>query len=299
MAQPEAELYRRIKLLGEGSFGKAYLVECIKDSTKCVIKQMDLSEMSEVEKRETIKEAKILELFKHPNIIRFREVYKTKRGKLCIVMEYAEGGDLQKKIKDQNGQNFTENQILDWFTQMCLALKHVHDRKIIHRDLKSPNIFLTKDNTVKLGDFGIARVLSHTKEKAKTIVGTPYYLSPEIIEGRDYTFKTDLWSLGVILYELCALSPPFKANNLSFLALKIVKGNYTPIPACYSGDLSTIIAKLLNVDPNKRPSVHDILGIYYLLLIYYFLKYVYFFFFYSNNFLLRIACYYLKNKKFS
>jgi len=261
-AQPEGELYRRIKLLGEGSFGKAYLVECLKDSTKCVIKQIDLSEMPEEEKRETIKEAKILELFKHPNIIRFREVYKTKRGKLCIVMEYAEGGDLQKKIKDQNGQPFLENQILDWFTQLCLALKHVHDRKIIHRDLKSPNIFLTKDNTVKLGDFGIARVLSHTKEKAKTIVGTPYYLSPEIIEGKDYTFKTDLWSLGVILYEMCSLSPPFKANNLSFLALKIVKGNYSPIPACYSGDLSSIIGKLLSVDPNRRPSVHDILGIF-------------------------------------
>ena len=260
MSQSESEIYRRIKLLGEGSFGKAYLVECIRDSSKCVVKQLDLSNMSEDEKRETVKEAKILELFKHPNIIKFREVYKTKKGKLCIVMEYAEGGDLQKKIKDQNNELFSENQILDWFTQVCLALKHVHDRKIIHRDLKSPNIFLTKENTVKLGDFGIARVLSHTKEKAKTVVGTPYYLSPEIIEGRDYTFKTDLWSLGVILYEMCALSPPFKANNLNFLALKIVKGNYSPIPAIFSTDIREIIAKLLNVDPNKRPSVHEILG---------------------------------------
>lgn len=258
--QPEYELYKRIKLLGEGSFGKAYLVESLRDSTKCVIKQMDLSNMSEDETRETIKEARVLELFKHPNIVRFKEVYKTKKGKLCIVMEYAEGGDLQMKIQAQNGRYFTENQILDWFTQLCLALKHVHDRKIIHRDLKSPNVFLTKDNTVKLGDFGIARILTHTKEKAKTVVGTPYYLSPEIIEGKDYTLKTDLWSLGVILYEMCALTPPFKANNLSFLALKIVKGNYSPIPVQFSGDVSSIIAKLLSVDPNRRPSVHEILS---------------------------------------
>ena len=112
MAQ-EFEQYKRIKLLGEGSFGKAYLVECLRDSSKCVIKQMDLSQMSEKEKLETIKEAEILQLFKHPNIIRFKEVYKTKKAKLCIVMEYAEGGDLQKKIKDQNGKLFSETQIAE------------------------------------------------------------------------------------------------------------------------------------------------------------------------------------------
>ena len=98
-------------------------------------------------------------------------------------MEYADGGDLSKKIKEQKatGKLFDESIILDWFTQLCLAIKHVHDRKIIHRDIKGQNIFITKNNTVKLGDFGIARVLNKTMEKAKTVVGTPYYLSPEII----------------------------------------------------------------------------------------------------------------------
>ena len=114
--------------------------------------------MDEQEKRETIKEAKILEALKHPNIIKFKEVYKTKRGKLCIVMDYADDGDLQKKIKQvkQSRTRFSENQILDWFTQMCLALKHVHDRKIIHRDIKSQDVFVMKDNTIRMGDFGIA-----------------------------------------------------------------------------------------------------------------------------------------------
>jgi NIMA (never in mitosis gene a)-related kinase len=101
--------------------------------------------------------------------------------------------------------------VLNWFTQICLALKHVHDRKILHRDLKSQNIFLTKKGMIKLGDFGIARVLSDTKSKAKTVVGTPYYLSPEIIKSEPYSFKSDIWSLGVLLYEMCALTPPFNA----------------------------------------------------------------------------------------
>jgi len=109
---------------------------------------------------------------------------------------------------------------------MCLGMKHVHDRKIIHRDIKSQNVFVMRDNTIRMGDFGIARVLSNTREKAKTVIGTPYYLSPEIIENKPYSFKSDIWSLGVLLYELCNLHPPFDGNNIHNLALKIVKGQF-------------------------------------------------------------------------
>lgn len=113
-------------------------------------------------------------------------------------------------------------------------MKHVHDRKILHRDIKGQNIFISKTNTLKLGDFGIARVLNKTMEKARTVVGTPYYLSPEIIENKPYSFQSDIWSIGVVLYELCALTHPFTATSLQFLALKIVKGSFTPIPNQYS-----------------------------------------------------------------
>ena len=183
------------------------------------------------------------------------------------------GGDLAKKIQDAKNTYFQESQILDWFTQICLALKHVHDRKIIHRDLKCQNIFVTKDNIIKLGeqiiyffrllfflgDFGIARILSRTCEKAKTIVGTPYYLSPEIIENKPYSFKSDIWSLGVILYEVCSLKPPFNAQSIPGLALKIIKGTYAPIPSHFSYELKKLVNKLLSISPDKRPSVHDIL----------------------------------------
>ena len=113
-----------------------------------------------------------MEVLNHPNIIHFREVYKTKKGQLCIVMDYADGGDLTshiKKAKDESegGKKLLdEDKILDWFTQICLAMKHCHDRKIIHRDLKAGNVFLTKNGIIKLGDFGIAKVLGSTLEKA-------------------------------------------------------------------------------------------------------------------------------------
>ena len=93
--------------------------------------------MSDQERKDALREAKILEAFDHPNIIRFREVYKTRKGKLCIVMDYADGGDLTAAIKGQRGRFFPEEKIVDWFVQMCLAIKHVHDRKVLHRDIKA------------------------------------------------------------------------------------------------------------------------------------------------------------------
>lgn len=260
----EQQLYKRLRLLGEGSFGKAFLVECLSTHELLVLKQMDLSRMSSGEKSQIIRESKILEAMKHPNIINFREVYRTKRGKLCIVMDFAENGDLSAKIAEnkRKGMLFSEKQVLDWFTQICLALKHVHDRKILHRDLKCSNIFLTKDNTIKLGDFGIARVLTNTREKAKTMVGTPYYLSPEIIENKPYDFSSDIWSLGVVLYELCALKPPFLAESLKYLALKIVKGTFPAIPAAFSKEIRSLVESLLRTERNKRPTINEILSIY-------------------------------------
>jgi NIMA (never in mitosis gene a)-related kinase len=111
--------------------------------------------------------------------------------------------------------------------------------------LKSQNIFLSKKDFVKLGDFGIAKLLGNTRDNAKTVVGTPYYLSPEIIENKPYNFKSDVWSLGVLLYEMCALKPPFDASSLHLLAMKIVKGNYDNLPARFSKDMQALLATML------------------------------------------------------
>lgn len=125
--------------------------------------------------------------------------------------------------------------------------------------MKSQNIFLTKKSLVKLGDFGIARVLSNTRSKAKTVVGTPYYLSPEIIEGSPYSFKSDIWSLGVLLYEMCALCPPFNAGSLHQLAQRIIKGQFDKIPRQYSNGLGSLISSMLQKDPTRRPTINQLL----------------------------------------
>ena len=263
------ETYKKVSTLGVGSFGTAYLVECQSDKSYAVIKQIDIAAMSEEERRETLREAKILEVLNHPNIVRFREVYKTKKGKLCIVMDFADGGDLQSKIKERHKAKdvkgrmdyMSEDELLNQFTQICLAMKHVHDKKILHRDLKSQNIFMTKRGMIKLGDFGIARVLSNTRSKAKTVVGTPYYLSPEIIKSESYNFKSDIWSLGVLLYEMAALQPPFNAQSLHQLAQRIIAGKYQPLPSHFSSNVSQLVSMMLRRDPAQRPTIHQILKV--------------------------------------
>lgn len=221
---------------------------------------MLLENLTEDEKKEAYIEAKILERLDHPNIIRFIEVFRCSKpfASLNIVMDYADGGDLQAKIKAQK-KSFPESQVLDWFTQICLAIKHIHDKKILHRDLKSGNIFLTKDGKIKLGDFGIAKCLNNTNDKAKTLVGTPYYLSPEIVQDKPYSFKSDVWSLGILLYEMTMLKMPFEATSLPMLSLKIIRGNYSPISSTVSKDLKNLIQSLIQVEIKNRPSIYEIL----------------------------------------
>ena len=253
------ENLKQIKLLGEGAFGKCYLCENTRDGSLWVVKQIDISKMTPQEKREAYHEAKVMSAFDHPNIIKFKEVYTTTNGKLNIVMNYADGGDLQSKVKAQRSKLFSENEILDMFVQICLAIKHVHDRKVLHRDIKGQNIFLMKNGMIKLGDFGISKVLTSTIDKARTMVGTPYYLSPEIVEGKPYNFKSDIWSLGVLLYELCTLKPPFDGCSIRQLGMNIVRGTYPPLPQHFSKDLKNLVSSQLTIDPNKRPTVGHML----------------------------------------
>ena len=207
--------YKVVKLLGEGSYGKAYLCTSQANGNQCVIKQIVVEGMNEKEKDDTLNEATILQKLDHPNIIKFYEVFMSPKPQhtLNIVTEYADGGDLSQKIKEQKNKPFAESQVLDYFTQICLALKHIHDKKIIHRDLKSGNVFLTQSGLVKLGDFGIAKGFKNTLDKAKTMVGTPYYLSPEIIACKPYDSKSDIWSLGVLLYEMLTFKMPKKETS--------------------------------------------------------------------------------------
>lgn len=135
-------------------------------------------------------------------------------------MSYCENGDLhsvlqQHKANSEPHTYISEDVVLLWFVQLALAIRHCHTRNIIHRDIKTKNIFLTSTNVVKLGDFGIARSLSSTMAfLATSVVGTPYSMSPEICENKPYSYESDIWALGCVLYEMCALKDAFRASNL-------------------------------------------------------------------------------------
>ncbi|RLW08246.1 hypothetical protein DV515_00003209 [Chloebia gouldiae] len=252
------EGYNVLKVLGEGSFGRALLVHHRISDQKYVMKEIRLP-MSSSGVENSRKEAVLLAKMKHPNIVAFKESFEAD-GHLYIVMEYCDDGDLMQKIKHQGGNLFPEDTILHWFAQMCLAVKHIHDRRVLHRDIKSKNVFLTQSGKVKLGDFGSARLLAHPMSYACTYVGTPYYVPPEIWESLPYNNKSDIWSLGCILYELCTLKHPFQANSWKHLILKICKGSYDPLPSHYSYELHYLIKQMFKRNPQNRPSASTILA---------------------------------------
>ena len=250
--------YEQVRVLGQGGYGKAVLAKRKSDGFLVCIKEIRLNQLSAKDKEEAQKEIKVLASLNHPYIVKYIESFQ-ERGTLHIVMEYADGGDLSQKIERSGKGLMKESDILKDFIQIALAIKYIHDRKILHRDLKGQNIFLLKDGTIKLGDFGIARVLDHTMQVCRTQIGTPYYLSPEICQGRNYNSKTDIWSLGCILYELCTLKHAFEAPNMNALLMNIIKGKFTPISSNYSQEIRDLVDRMLVKEPEKRPSINQIL----------------------------------------
>ncbi len=215
--------------------------------------------MDQKEIEEVSNEAKILSSINSTHIVKYYESF-LENNNLNIVMEYCEAGDLGKllDVKKNLVKYLNEDLIWKYFIQISLGIIYLHSKKILHRDLKSMNIFLTKNNDVRIGDLGVAKVLQDTLF-AKTYIGTPYYLSPEICEELPYNEKSDIWALGCILYEMAMFKHPFNANNQAALVMKILNGKYDPIPKEYSIDLKIIIESMLEKDYNKRPSIFSIL----------------------------------------
>lgn len=256
------ENFEIIKPLGQGSFGTVFYVLRKSDNNFYALKRVKISEMSQSDQEHALNEVRVLASFTHQNIISYKECFFSENTKtLDIIMEYAENGDLSSKIKESKKEHLLiqENFIWNIFFQICFGLKALHDKKFIHRDLKSANIFLCSDNVAKIGDFNVSKRLKYTPY-LQSQTGTPYYASPEIWLERPYDMRTDMWSLGCIIYELCTLKVPFRAKSISSLSKAVIKGVYEPIPNIYSKDLKRLIAFLLNVDMRKRPNVDQILS---------------------------------------
>uniref|UniRef100_A0A8D2ZMS2 Protein kinase domain-containing protein n=1 Tax=Scophthalmus maximus TaxID=52904 RepID=A0A8D2ZMS2_SCOMX len=251
------ETYSLLRVIGQGSFGRAVLVRCKSSEEKYVLKEIQLPK-NQSKMENSRREAVLLSGMKHPNIVAFREAFEAD-DLLCIVMEYCSGGDLLQRIRQQKTAQFCVDDILRWFAQMCAGAKHIHDKRVLHRDLKSKNIFLTDNGTIKLGDFGSACILNSSKAYARTYVGTPYYVAPEIWDNKPYNNKSDVWSLGCVLYELCTLRHPFQASSWKSLILKVCRGAYPPLPNHLPYELQYLVKHMFKTNPKDRPSLHTIL----------------------------------------
>ena len=257
--------YEVLGTVGYGSFGKVARICRKSDNKPFVWKELDYGRMSEKEKQLIVSEVNILRAFKHPYIVKYYDrVIDRDAFKIYIIMEYCDQGDLAALIKRNRQMGVEPEERLVWrmAMQLCLALEQCHRRKegkILHRDIKPANIFLDKDYNVKLGDFGLARVMSETTQFAHSNVGTPYYMSPEQINDQAYDEKSDIWSLGCVLYEFCTNRPPFEANSHLSLALKIKAGRIAALTTV-SSELASLVTSCLLVDPVRRPNIDNLLN---------------------------------------
>ena len=255
------EKYEIGKLLGNGAFGSVNKVISKIDRKEYAMKRVNMAQLEEKEKENALNEVRILASFEHPNIIGYKDAFYDEISKtLNIVMELADDGDIESKIEynKKNKLSFQENTIWNILIQILQGLKFLHDNKIIHRDLKSANIFLMKNGLVKIGDLNVSKLAKIGKANTRT--GTPYYSSPEIWIEQQYNNKTDIWSVGCIIYEMCSLYPPFRGTSFINLYNNIQKGVYSPIPDNYSKELNYIISLMLVVDPNFRASCDKLLN---------------------------------------
>eukprot|EP01063_Lacrimia_lanifica_P037420 TRINITY_DN7674_c0_g4_i1.p2 TRINITY_DN7674_c0_g4~~TRINITY_DN7674_c0_g4_i1.p2 ORF type:complete len:440 (+),score=125.69 TRINITY_DN7674_c0_g4_i1:133-1452(+) len=251
-----------LKTIGSGAQGEAHLVRDNQTGEKCVAKGFHKSEMSRTDLRYAFSEVRCMSLLAHPNIVKYITDFHTP-DLLVMVMEYCGGGDLGKQIQVRrtSGQMFKEHEAVFMFLQLTLALDHVHNLRMLHRDVKSANIFLTADGIMKLGDFGYSKTYANTisNDVAATFCGTPSYLAPELWNGNRYSKKADVWSLGCVLYEMLCLEKPFTSPNMGELCTLVLKEDPPePNAELYTPELREVLFAMLEKDPHKRPTIRQL-----------------------------------------
>lgn len=261
-AAPEMEGFKVEGLLGRGTFASVYRAREPGGSI-VALKRVSLDGVDGREREQSLKEAHLLQQLDHPNVIKCHAVF-FQRNELVMVLELAGAGDLAKMISTMRSrrQRFPEKFIWKYFGQVTTGLAYMHSQRIIHRDIKPANVFLTHDGHVKVADLGLSRYFASRSDGiANSVVGTPYYMAPERLVQSTYTYSSDVWSTGCLLYELAALRSPFlrEDNNLYKLAQKIQRGSYPALPAgIYSDTLMRLVGYCLAVVPSDRPTMKSI-----------------------------------------
>ena len=259
MAKSSIKDFEVLTRLGKGGFGTVFKVRRKADGNTYVLKLIPLEDLDLRGQEAAVNEVRILASLDHPYVVKYYDSFLEKKT-LHIVMEYCDKGDLSSLIRTQMGRPLLESKIWKLFLQICLALEYLHGRRILHRDIKPMNVFLVRNDSIRIGDLGVAKRMGNSSSFAHTTVGTPYYLSPELCEDKPYNVKSDMWAFGCALYELCMLKHPFDASNQGALYFKIVRASYAPISANYSPELREIVSLCLSKDYKNRPSAASLLS---------------------------------------
>ena len=254
--------YNKLELIGNGSYGKVYKIRKIKNNNIYALKQIKIKKLKDTyEIKNLINELKILCFHDCEYLLRCREIFYDNR-QINIVTDFAKFSDLNNYIKKYKNKNklINENNIWLIFIKCCYGIQYLHEYNIIHRDLKPANILLHNNCSILIADFGISKIIEQ-KINSFTLIGTPYYISPEMYKDINYDKKIDIWAIGCILYELVTLNVPFQANDIYNLKKKIIGGfYYDNISNYYSKDIQSMIRFLLDINVDRRPNINEILS---------------------------------------
>ena len=251
--------YSKKQFLGKGGFARVYEFFCM-DTRKTYAAKIISKEnlVKQRRKQKLMSEIKIHRSLRHQNIVEFDHFFED-ADNVYLLLELCTNQTMSELLRRR--KRLTELEVQCYAVQIIAAMNHIHLKKVIHRDLKIGNLFLSEKMEVKLGDFGLAAKLDFEGQKKKTICGTPNYIAPEVLDGKTgHSYEVDIWSLGVVLYTLLVGKPPFETNDVK-KTYNLIKMNAYSFPeyASISEEAKSLVTQILKTDPKRRPSLTDIL----------------------------------------